>query len=259
MVAIGMALIGLSLARARPAAWRGLLFRTRWLLWVFVFCGARAADRQPARLDRRRGRAPAVDRLRADAHRRRPLARREGPEVLISLILFTLVYLLLFVLFLFLLDQKIKHGPLDDDLPADARHRADEGLMHSTSRPPGSCSSACCSPATPCSTASTSGSASLHLLSRRPTRSGASCSTPSARSGTATRSGWSPAAARCSRRFPNVYATVFSGFYLAVDPAAVRPDLPRRGHRVPQQAADAPVAADLGLGLLVAAASARAC
>ena len=48
-----------------------------------------------------------------------------------------------------------------------------------------------------------------------PTRSGGSCSTPSARCGTATRSGWSPAAARCSPRFPNVYATVFSGFYLA--------------------------------------------
>jgi cytochrome d ubiquinol oxidase subunit I len=44
--------------------------------------------------------------------------------VLFSLVLFSLIYMLLFALFLFLLDQKITHGPLDDDLPADARHRA---------------------------------------------------------------------------------------------------------------------------------------
>ena len=48
----------------------------------------------------------------------------KAPEVLFSLVLFSLIYVLLFVLFLFLLDQKIAHGPLDDDLPADARHRA---------------------------------------------------------------------------------------------------------------------------------------
>ena len=29
--------------------------------------------------------------------------------------------------------------------------------------------------------------------------------------------------------FPNVYATVFSGFYLALYPAAGRADFPRRG------------------------------
>ena len=46
-------------------------------------------------------------------------------------------------------------------------------------------------------------------------KNAASCSIPSGRFGTATKSGSSPAAARCSPRFPNVYATVFSGFYLA--------------------------------------------
>jgi cytochrome d ubiquinol oxidase subunit I len=48
----------------------------------------------------------------------------KGTEVLFSLVLFSAIYVLLFVLFLYLLDQKIAHGPLDDDLPADARHRA---------------------------------------------------------------------------------------------------------------------------------------
>jgi len=35
-------------------------------------------------------------------------------EVLISLILFTFIYALLFVLFIYLLNEKIKHGPVDD-------------------------------------------------------------------------------------------------------------------------------------------------
>ena len=46
--------------------------------------------------------------------------------------------------------------------------------------------------------------------------------------------------------FPNVYATVFSGLLPGVRAAAGGADLPRGGHRVPQQAADALVAADVG-------------
>ena len=49
--------------------------RQRWLLWLLVVLGARPADRQPGRLVRRRGRAPALDRLRAAAHLRRPVRR----------------------------------------------------------------------------------------------------------------------------------------------------------------------------------------
>ena len=56
----------------------------------------------------------------------------------------------------------------------------------------------------------------LHVPSPRTTTSGARCSTASARSGTATRSGWSWRAACCSRVFPLVYASLFSGFYLAL-------------------------------------------
>lgn len=37
-------------------------------------------------------------------------------EIIFSLILFTLIYALLFVLFIFLLDRKIKHGPEDTDI-----------------------------------------------------------------------------------------------------------------------------------------------
>ena len=36
-------------------------------------------------------------------------------QVLTSLILFTLIYLMLFTVFIYLLDNKIRHGPLADD------------------------------------------------------------------------------------------------------------------------------------------------
>lgn len=36
-------------------------------------------------------------------------------NIIFSLVLFTLIYALLFILFLFLLDQKIKHGPEDEN------------------------------------------------------------------------------------------------------------------------------------------------
>ena len=46
--------------------------------------------------------------------------------------------------------------------------------------------------------------------------------------------------------FPNVYATVFSGFYLALYPASRFADLSGGGHRVPQQASRGMVAANVG-------------
>jgi cytochrome d ubiquinol oxidase subunit I len=42
--------------------------------------------------------------------------------VVFSLVLFTVIYLLLFALFLFLLNAKISHGPLPEDLAPG--HRA---------------------------------------------------------------------------------------------------------------------------------------
>ena len=38
-------------------------------------------------------------------------------QVMGSLIMFALIYALLFVLFIYLLDQKIRTGPVDDELP----------------------------------------------------------------------------------------------------------------------------------------------
>jgi cytochrome bd ubiquinol oxidase subunit I len=110
MVAIGMALIGVSLLGL--VGWRrGFLFRNRWLLWTFVFAvlGPQFAN-QLGWLSAEVGRQPWIvyGLLRTPDGLSRVVT---AGMVLTSLILFSLVYLLLFVLFLFLLDRKIKHGP----------------------------------------------------------------------------------------------------------------------------------------------------
>lgn len=116
MVAIGMSLIALALGGGL-LAWRGVLFRYRWMLWVLVFSvllpqianqlGWAAAEigRQPWIVYELMRTADGVsDTVSAG-------------QVLFSLILFTLIYLALFVVFIVLLDQKVKKGPLKADLP----------------------------------------------------------------------------------------------------------------------------------------------
>jgi cytochrome d ubiquinol oxidase subunit I len=44
----------------------------------------------------------------------------KADAVLTSLILFTIIYLLLFVLFIFLLNEKIQHGPEHEEHPGEA-------------------------------------------------------------------------------------------------------------------------------------------
>ncbi len=112
MVAIGMGLIALSLIGLLYL--RGeRLFRTRWLLWLFVFAvlGPELAS-QVGWLSAEVGRQPWVvyGELRtSDAFS--PSVSRG--EVLTSLTMFLVVYALLFALFIFLLDRKIKTGPSD--------------------------------------------------------------------------------------------------------------------------------------------------
>jgi len=120
MVAIGMTLILLAVGGAL-LLWRGTLFKHTWLLWILVFSvllpqlanqiGWAAAEigRQPW----------IVYGLMRTAEGLSEVVT--GQQVLGSLILFTLIYIGLFVLFIFLLDQKIKHGPLDEDLPTMGR------------------------------------------------------------------------------------------------------------------------------------------
>ncbi|MEM1357813.1 MAG: cytochrome ubiquinol oxidase subunit I [Bacteroidota bacterium] len=124
MVAIGMTLIGLTLL-ACFFWWRGTLFEQRWLLWAFVFAvilpqmanqfGWFAAEM---------GRQPWVvyGLLRtSDALSNVVTAN----QVLFSLIGFTIIYVILLALFLYLLNKKIKHGPYDESAIPDRPLQSD--------------------------------------------------------------------------------------------------------------------------------------
>lgn len=117
MVGIGMGLMALSLLGAF-LWWRGTLFEQRWLLWLYVFAvlGPQAAN-QLGWFTAEVGRQPwIVYGLMRTAAAVSPTVT--SGQVLTSLAMFVLIYLALFVLFIYLLDQKIRHGPLADDLEA---------------------------------------------------------------------------------------------------------------------------------------------
>lgn len=114
MVGLGMYFIAITLL-ALFMLWRGKLFETKWLMWVFVFSvilpyianeiGWFAAEigRQPW----------TVYGLLRTADSISPAVKWQ--EVMTSLVLFTFIYLALFLLFLFVLDRKIKAGPEDEE------------------------------------------------------------------------------------------------------------------------------------------------
>ncbi|MFN3409217.1 MAG: cytochrome ubiquinol oxidase subunit I [Limisphaerales bacterium] len=115
MVGIGFALIALSLAAAF-LCWRGRLFEKRWLLWLLVFSvlGPQIAN-QAGWFAAEMGRQPwIVYGLLRTSEGLSAVVKAEA--VLTSLILFALIYVLLFAVFVYLLNDKIKHGPDDADL-----------------------------------------------------------------------------------------------------------------------------------------------
>ncbi len=126
MVGIGMFLIALSLL-AGFYWWRGTLFKQRWLLKVFVVAVLLPQiANQAGWFAAEMGRQPWVvyGLLRtSDAFSQAVTAN----QVLFSLILFSLVYALLFVLFLYLLNKKIQHGPYDTKME-EKRPRQSEAV-----------------------------------------------------------------------------------------------------------------------------------
>lgn len=116
MVAIGMLMIGLTLFACLQ--WkRGKLFEKRWLMLVFAWAVLLPqVANQAGWFAAEMGRQPWVvygllrtsDALSATV---------KAEQVLFSLILFLLVYATLLVLFLYLLNKKIKHGPVDAGYP----------------------------------------------------------------------------------------------------------------------------------------------
>jgi len=125
MVGLGLAFIGLTLL-ALYHRWRGTLFQTRWLLWVFVFAvvGPYAAN-QLGWVAAEVGRQPWVVQgmLRTtDAIS----ASVPASHILASIVMFAVIYGLLFAVFLFVLNDKIQHGP---DEPAAHGEGGRDGLL----------------------------------------------------------------------------------------------------------------------------------
>ncbi len=110
MVGLGFFFAALSLG-ALILRWRGTLFEKRWLMWTFVFAvaGALAAN-QLGWVAAEVGRQPWVvyGMLRTPQGLSKVVT---AGEVLGSIIMFAVIYLLLFAVWVFVLDDKIKHGP----------------------------------------------------------------------------------------------------------------------------------------------------
>lgn len=115
MVAVGFALIMLAVLGVYYM-WRGSLPSKRWLLWLLVMSvlGPHVAN-QAGWFAAEVGRQPwLVQGLLRTPDGISTVVKAEA--VLASIILFSLVYLLLFAVFICLLNDKIQHGPDEADL-----------------------------------------------------------------------------------------------------------------------------------------------
>ena len=110
MIAIGMLLIGLT-SLAAFLHWKNKLFTNRKLMLVFVWAVLLPQiANQTGWFTAETGRQPWVvyNLLRTSDALSQSV---KAGQVMFSLILFTLVYMLLFTLFIYLLNKKITHGP----------------------------------------------------------------------------------------------------------------------------------------------------
>jgi cytochrome d ubiquinol oxidase subunit I len=110
MAGLGFLMMAIALV-AGVSAWRGGLIRQRTLLWVLVFAvlGPQVAN-QAGWMAAEVGRQPwIVQGLMRTADAVSPVL--VPGQVIFSIILFTVIYLGLFVVFIYLLNDKIQHGP----------------------------------------------------------------------------------------------------------------------------------------------------
>lgn len=120
MIGIGMGLLGLA-AGGALLCWRGILFHHRWMLWLLTFSvlGPQVAN-QAGWFAAEMGRQPwIVYGLLRTSEGLSAVVKAEA--VLTSLIMFALVYVLLFAVFVYLLNDKIQHGPDPADLTPTGR------------------------------------------------------------------------------------------------------------------------------------------
>jgi len=159
MVGLGVFFIGLTLL-GLFFRFCGTLFEKRWLLWIFVIAvlGPYAAN-QAGWVSAEQGRQPFVVypanvdvavKVTEDGPKKgfvkmdnEPFLRtRDGlsstkvvtaGQVLTSIVLFSLIYLMLFVIWVYVLHSKIQHGPEEEEaLPPEKT--SPEGFLTATSR-----------------------------------------------------------------------------------------------------------------------------
>jgi cytochrome d ubiquinol oxidase subunit I len=122
MVIVGTLLILISLVSA-IYSWRGRLYKTRWLLVVLVFSVLLPETaNQMGWFSAEVGRQPWIVYGLLRTHDALSVSVGSG-QVIASLVLFCLIYLLLFILFIYLLDEKIRQGP-EEDAPEAGGARA---------------------------------------------------------------------------------------------------------------------------------------
>lgn len=122
MVAIGFILIAISVLGVF-LWWKGTLFKHRWLLWIFVFSVLLPQiANQVGWITAEVGRQPWIVYGLMKTSEGLSKAVQAG-QVWYSLIMFTLIYIGLFILFIYLLNNKIQHGPEEADLiPSEIGH-----------------------------------------------------------------------------------------------------------------------------------------
>src|SRR5437660_6327169 len=145
MVGVGVLLMALSLL-GLFLLWRGMLFTRPWLMWLFVgsvlgpiICNqscwvAAGVGRPPFIVHPKQTVEWDGDKAKINASYEGlctdvGLSNRRGdtgPQVLASIVMFGLVYLLLLVVWVYVLNDKIQHGP--DDHPAEPKTTS-EGLL----------------------------------------------------------------------------------------------------------------------------------
>jgi len=129
MVGVGFTMIAIA-ALGFLYFHHGSLHERRWLLWILVFSvlGPQIGN-QLGWFAAEVGRQPWIvyHELRTSAGLS---AVVQANVVLTSLILFTFIYFLLFAVFIYLLNDKIQHGPDDGDLQPTGKLAVPEPLTH---------------------------------------------------------------------------------------------------------------------------------
>ncbi|CAM3655216.1 cytochrome ubiquinol oxidase subunit I [Flavobacterium gelidilacus] len=113
MISIGMFLIAITFY-ASFLWWRGKLFEKKWLMWIFSFSVILPQiANQAGWFAAEMGRQPWIvyGHLRTSQGFSQEVSAN---QIVFSLVMFTVVYSLLLILFLYSLNKKIKHGPYDE-------------------------------------------------------------------------------------------------------------------------------------------------